>query len=172
MTIQTWIGVRDIEPSTVRGRADPSPSDTCNSPLILPAAFPSFMTGVRLALAQGWTSLLAVELLASSEGIGFLMVWGRQPFPARRCVCLYLCHRHRRTADGSWLPSCRGCAAEVATTLTGSGRKEPCSMPGWQWSLALRSRCWRRGPSRPNWERLDTRLVPAPGPFWPRCNPA
>lgn len=38
------------------------------------------MAGVRLALAAGWTSLLAVELLASSEGIGYLMVWARQLF--------------------------------------------------------------------------------------------
>ncbi|MFS2128112.1 ABC transporter permease, partial [Pseudomonas sp. Pseusp97] len=48
--------------------------------LILPAALPAFLTGVRLALAQGWTSLLAVELLASSEGIGYLMVQARQLF--------------------------------------------------------------------------------------------
>ncbi len=48
--------------------------------LVLPAALPAFMAGVRLALAAGWTSLLAVELLASSEGIGYLMVWARQLF--------------------------------------------------------------------------------------------
>ncbi len=27
---------------------------------------------------QAWLSLVFVELLASSEGIGYLMVWGRQ----------------------------------------------------------------------------------------------
>src|SRR5690606_10971666 len=48
--------------------------------LLLPAALPAFLAGVRLALATGWTSLLAVELLASSEGIGYLMVWRRQLF--------------------------------------------------------------------------------------------
>jgi sulfonate transport system permease protein len=48
--------------------------------LILPAALPSFLTGVRQALAQGWLTLIAAELLASSEGIGYLMVWGRQMF--------------------------------------------------------------------------------------------
>ncbi|MCE6983039.1 ABC transporter permease subunit, partial [Pseudomonas frederiksbergensis] len=50
------------------------------SQLIFPAALPAFLAGVRLALATGWTSLLAVELLASSEGIGYLMVWARQLF--------------------------------------------------------------------------------------------
>jgi sulfonate transport system permease protein len=48
--------------------------------LVLPAALPAFLTGVRQALAQGWLTLIAVELLASSEGIGYLMVWGRQMF--------------------------------------------------------------------------------------------
>lgn len=48
--------------------------------LTIPAALPAFATGLRLALAQAWVSLLAVELLASSEGIGYLMVWGRQLF--------------------------------------------------------------------------------------------
>ncbi|MBN9530300.1 MAG: ABC transporter permease [Alphaproteobacteria bacterium] len=48
--------------------------------LTLPASLPALMTGLRLGLAQGWTSLLAVELLASAEGIGFLVVWGRQLF--------------------------------------------------------------------------------------------
>lgn len=33
-----------------------------------------------MAIAAGWTSLIAVELLASSEGIGYLMVTGRQLF--------------------------------------------------------------------------------------------
>lgn len=48
--------------------------------LLVPSALPAFSTGLRLALAQAWISLLVVELLASSEGIGYLMVWGRQLF--------------------------------------------------------------------------------------------
>ncbi|MBN3851756.1 ABC transporter permease [Paraburkholderia sp. Ac-20340] len=48
--------------------------------LVVPAALPAFLTGVRQALAQGWLTLIAVELLASSEGIGYLMVYGRQMF--------------------------------------------------------------------------------------------
>ncbi|WP_394561780.1 ABC transporter permease [Aquipseudomonas alcaligenes] len=48
--------------------------------LTLPAALPAFLTGLRLALMAGWMTLIAVELLASSEGIGYLMVWGRQLF--------------------------------------------------------------------------------------------
>jgi sulfonate transport system permease protein len=46
----------------------------------LPAAVPSIFTGVRYGITQAWLSLVTVELLASSEGLGFMIVWGRQLF--------------------------------------------------------------------------------------------
>jgi sulfonate transport system permease protein len=46
--------------------------------VVLPAAAPSLFNGLRQGVMQAWLSLVFVELLASSEGIGFLMVWGRQ----------------------------------------------------------------------------------------------
>lgn len=46
--------------------------------VILPAALPSVIGGLRQGVMQAWLALVFVELLASSEGIGFLMVWGRQ----------------------------------------------------------------------------------------------
>ena len=46
--------------------------------VILPAALPQVIGGVRQGIMQAWLALVFVELLASSEGIGFLMVWGRQ----------------------------------------------------------------------------------------------
>lgn len=46
--------------------------------VVLPAAVPSLFNGLRQAVMQAWLTLVFVELLASSEGIGYLMVWGRQ----------------------------------------------------------------------------------------------
>jgi sulfonate transport system permease protein len=46
--------------------------------VIFPAALPPIFAGISLALNQAWQTLVAVELLASSEGIGFMMTWGRQ----------------------------------------------------------------------------------------------
>lgn len=48
--------------------------------IVLPAAVPSIFTGIRYGLTSAWLALVAVELLASSEGLGYLMVWGRQLF--------------------------------------------------------------------------------------------
>ncbi|WP_314387713.1 ABC transporter permease subunit [Pseudomonas brenneri] len=81
VTLHTLVGVRDAQPGLREAaRVLRLPSHLLIHRLILPAALPAFMAGVRLALAAGWTSLLAVELLASSEGIGYLMVWARQLF--------------------------------------------------------------------------------------------
>lgn len=81
VTLHTLIGVRDAQPRLREAAAVLRlPLHLLIRRLILPAALPSFMAGVRLALSSGWSSLLAVELLASSEGIGYLMVWARQLF--------------------------------------------------------------------------------------------
>jgi len=81
VTIHTLVGVRDAQPR-LREAAEVLrlPPRLRLWRLTIPAALPAFMAGLRLALATGWASLLAVELLASSEGIGYLMVWGRQLF--------------------------------------------------------------------------------------------
>ena len=48
--------------------------------LVLPAAVPTLATGVRLAFTKAWLALVVVELVASSEGLGYLIVYGRQLF--------------------------------------------------------------------------------------------
>ena len=40
----------------------------------LPAVVPSIVSGLRLALAQAWLFLVAAELIASSMGLGFLLI--------------------------------------------------------------------------------------------------
>lgn len=50
------------------------------SRVVFPAATAPIWSGMRLGLTNAWLSLVAVELLASSEGIGFLIVYGRQLF--------------------------------------------------------------------------------------------
>jgi sulfonate transport system permease protein len=41
---------------------------------------PTLATGVRLAFTKAWLALVVVELVASSEGLGYLIVYGRQLF--------------------------------------------------------------------------------------------
>jgi len=46
----------------------------------LPATVPFIFTGLRIALAAAWTSLVAAEMLAAQDGLGFLLQTGRQYF--------------------------------------------------------------------------------------------
>lgn len=48
------------------------------SKVVFPAALPQIWNGIRYGLTHAWLALVAVELLASSEGLGFMIVYGRQ----------------------------------------------------------------------------------------------
>jgi sulfonate transport system permease protein len=48
--------------------------------ILLPGAFPAVFTGLRLGLTSAWHSLVVVELVASTEGIGYMAVMARQMF--------------------------------------------------------------------------------------------
>jgi taurine transport system permease protein len=43
------------------------------SHVILPSAVPSILTGTRIALGAGWSTLVAAELIAASRGLGFMI---------------------------------------------------------------------------------------------------
>lgn len=45
--------------------------------VVLPAALPSLFSGFRQGIMQAWLALVFVELLASSDGIGYLMGYAR-----------------------------------------------------------------------------------------------
>jgi sulfonate transport system permease protein len=48
--------------------------------IVFPAATPAIFTGLREGAANSWQTLVAVELLASTEGLGYQMAYGRQLF--------------------------------------------------------------------------------------------
>ncbi|SDO68928.1 ABC transporter permease subunit [Phyllobacterium sp. OV277] len=41
--------------------------------VILPNALPSILTGLRIALGAGWSTLVAAELVAATRGLGFMI---------------------------------------------------------------------------------------------------
>lgn len=44
----------------------------------IPSAIPMIFTGMKLSLNAAWTTLVAAELLAASEGLGFMIQQGRR----------------------------------------------------------------------------------------------
>jgi sulfonate transport system permease protein len=58
--------------------------------ILLPGALPSIFTGLRLGLTQAWQSLVVVELVASTNGIGYLAVMARQMFQLDQMLAVML----------------------------------------------------------------------------------
>lgn len=46
--------------------------------VVLPAALPSLLVGARIGLTQAWLFLVAAELLASTKGLGYMLIEGEQ----------------------------------------------------------------------------------------------
>ncbi len=58
--------------------------------ITLPASILPIFTGLRNGLMTAWVSLVAVEMLVSTEGVGYLMVWGRQLFQLDLMIAMML----------------------------------------------------------------------------------
>jgi len=46
--------------------------------VVIPAALPSILVGIRLGLGSAWMSVVAAELIASNSGLGYLITQGRE----------------------------------------------------------------------------------------------
>ena len=67
--------LRHVDPQLVElGRAYGRSGISLLGTVQLPAVVPSIVSGLRLALAQSWLFLVAAELIASSMGLGYLLI--------------------------------------------------------------------------------------------------
>ncbi len=74
ITIATAAGVRGVSKSQVNAaRAFGATRLQLLSRVLLPGAIPSILTGVRIALGAGWTTLVAAELVAAGRGLGYMI---------------------------------------------------------------------------------------------------
>ena len=46
--------------------------------VLLPAALPAVLTGLRNGLSLAWMFMVAAELIAASQGLGYLLTDGRE----------------------------------------------------------------------------------------------
>lgn len=46
--------------------------------IILPAAFPSIVTGIRLGFGNAWKSVVAAEMLAATKAVGYMIEYARE----------------------------------------------------------------------------------------------
>jgi ABC-type nitrate/sulfonate/bicarbonate transport system permease component len=79
MLLNTISGIREVPP--ILGRAAASLGASRHQVLftvILPAAIPFLFTGLRLSFGAAWITIVAAELIAASEGLGYLIMNARR----------------------------------------------------------------------------------------------
>ncbi len=81
IVVNTSRGIRNIPDAYVDvARALRLPLRSRFLKLTVPASLPSIFTGIRLGLNHAFIALIVVEMLAATEGLGYMMVWGRKLF--------------------------------------------------------------------------------------------
>jgi sulfonate transport system permease protein len=81
VVMNTSAGIRSVSPQLLEvGETFQFSTSQKLRFVVLPGAVPSIFTGLRYGLTHSWIALVSVELVASSEGLGYLLVWGRQMF--------------------------------------------------------------------------------------------
>jgi len=79
MLLNTISGIREVPP--ILGRAAASLGASRRQTLftvVLPAAIPFLFTGLRLSFGSAWITIVAAELIAASEGLGYLIMNARR----------------------------------------------------------------------------------------------
>ena len=84
-------GCRHVPPLYIRaGRTMGARGATLYLRVVLPAALPEILTGMRLAWAFAWRSLMAGELLFVTGGLGHLLEVGRELGDMAQVVAIML----------------------------------------------------------------------------------
>jgi len=72
-------GVRGVDPDLVRAAKTLGASERfIFLKVVLPAALPATITGLRIGFASCWIALIAAELVASRSGLGYLIMDARE----------------------------------------------------------------------------------------------
>jgi taurine transport system permease protein len=74
VTLSAVAGVRSADPVRVRAAQSLGASRwQVLRYVILPGALPEILTGLRIGLGVGWSTLVAAELIAATRGLGFMV---------------------------------------------------------------------------------------------------
>lgn len=74
LAIATASGVRRVDPNRIRAAQSLGATrDHIAWLVVFPSALPDILTGLRIALGVGWSTLVAAELVAATRGLGFMV---------------------------------------------------------------------------------------------------
>lgn len=74
VVLATAAGVRAVDPERVNAaRSLGATRAQVVRLVVLPSALPDILTGIRIGLGVGWSTLVAAELVAATRGLGFMV---------------------------------------------------------------------------------------------------
>jgi taurine transport system permease protein len=74
IAIATAAGVRGVPPERINAaRSFGASRRQLVALVVLPSALPDILTGIRIGLGTGWSTLVAAELIAATRGLGFMI---------------------------------------------------------------------------------------------------
>ena len=77
--LNTVAGVRQVDPKLLAAASTMGISRRAVLlQVLIPAALPTVMVGIRLAFAASWAAIVAAELIGAPSGLGFAIEWYRQ----------------------------------------------------------------------------------------------
>lgn len=72
--LNTVNGVKNVDPNLIKAaRSMASPQLTIFLKVVLPSAFPSIITGIRISATSSILVLIAAEMMGASSGLGYLL---------------------------------------------------------------------------------------------------
>jgi len=79
--INTLAAVKEVDPDLVKAaRTLGAGRAAIFRKVIIPAALPGILLGIRVALAAAWGGVIVAEMIAAQEGLGYLIHWGQTTF--------------------------------------------------------------------------------------------
>jgi taurine transport system permease protein len=74
LVVATVSGVKSVDPIRIRAAQSLGANRLqIVRFIVLPSALPDILTGVRIGLGAGWSTLVAAELIAATQGLGFMI---------------------------------------------------------------------------------------------------
>lgn len=79
VTLNAYTGARSVDPELVGAAKMLGASDRqVFRTIVVPAAVPHIFAGMQIALSSSWATVVAAEMVRSSEGIGWMIVSGME----------------------------------------------------------------------------------------------
>jgi ABC-type nitrate/sulfonate/bicarbonate transport system permease component len=120
ITVNTYAGIRDVRGSMLEiGRAYGATEWQIFSKIIMPAAIPFIMAGIRLAVGLAIIGIIVAEFFTAISGLGGMIVEYANVFANREVVRTD--HRHRTGRRGAHRARDVAGAADVALAAARAG---------------------------------------------------